>query len=117
MKSGRNHRDALTDIRDEILRIRQFVGGLERDGFVRDEKTHYAVVRSLEIIGEAAKNVPDSVRARHPAIPWRLLAGMRDKLAHDYFGVNLDTVWTTVDKDLPQLATSINELLDKETES
>jgi len=73
------------------------------DDFLADDITSYATLRALEIIGEAIKKVPQTVRNRYPDIPWAEMAGMRDKLIHDYFGVNLQTVWDTVKKDIPEL--------------
>jgi len=79
--------------------------------FSRDDKTAFAVIRALEIVGEATKNIPDRLRAGYPKIPWREMAGIRDKLIHDYFGVNLKVVWKTVIEDLPPLAPKISQIL------
>ncbi len=81
------------------------------DQFVADDKTIFAVVRALEIVGEAAKRIPQAVRDQHSEIPWREMAGMRNKLTHDYFGVNVEVVWKTVIEDLPDLATKIQAML------
>ena len=70
-----------------------------------------ATIRSLEVIGEAAKHIPKSIRKQHPDVPWEDMAGMRDKLIHDYFGVNLEVVWRTVKEDLPPLLKTIRNVL------
>jgi uncharacterized protein with HEPN domain len=81
------------------------------DAFARDDKTSFAVVRALEIIGEATKRIPQIVRDREPSVPWRAMSGMRDKLSHDYIGVNLAVVWKTATADLPTLKPTIQRML------
>jgi uncharacterized protein with HEPN domain len=81
------------------------------DTFTGDDKTVFAVIRALEIVGEAAKRVPQDVRDRYPDVPWRSIAGMRDKLIHEYMVVNLAVVWKTATEDLPQLAPAIRNIL------
>ena len=84
---------------------------MDMDCFLRDRKTCDALVRNLEIIGEAARNVPDSVKARHQQVPWKRAREMRNVLAHVYFGVNLRMVWQTIQEDLPPLKTQLNDVL------
>jgi uncharacterized protein with HEPN domain len=95
--------DYIEDIIEAMNDAQNFVKDVEYDAFLRDRKTIYAVNRALEIIGEATKNVPASVKSRYPQIPWKKMAGMRDKVIHEYFGVDLKRVWNTITKDLPEL--------------
>jgi len=81
------------------------------EDFLRDRKTQDAVIRNLEIIGEAAKNLPSNIKERYPKIPWRALSGMRDKLIHAYFGVSLSIVWETIKNDLPVLKQQVESIL------
>ncbi len=111
MKEGRSYRDYLADMLDSMDKARQFVEGMSFEQFARDDKTVFAVIRALEIIGEASKKIPPEVRTRQAQLPWREIAGMRDKLTHDYFGVNLRVVWRTVAEDLPSLESGIRALL------
>jgi uncharacterized protein with HEPN domain len=85
--------------------------GLSFDAFVADETLRRAFVRSLEIIGEAAKKTPDDFRASHPSVEWRAMAGMRDKLIHDYFGVDLELVWDVVRNRVPALRDQVATIL------
>ena len=95
--------DYIEDVLTSMDKAEKFVQGMSYDDFLADDKTSFATLRALEIIGEAVKKVPPAVRNRYPDIPWTEMAGMRDKLIHDYFGVNLQTVWDTVKKDIPAL--------------
>ena len=110
--TSRTYLDFLEDIRSAALRAQRFIGGMSRAGFEADEKTAYAVVRALEIIGEASKRIPQDLRDKSPEIPWRSMSGIRDKLIHDYVSVNLEIVWNTVMKDLPTLVPQIERLIE-----
>ncbi len=115
--SNKEVRDYLADILEAIRDIHTFVEGLDFVGFAADKKTINAVIRSLEVIGEAAKKIPPEIRHRYPALPWREVAGMRDKLIHEYFGIDLEIVWQTTQGDLgdlEQAVASIQETLTKE---
>jgi uncharacterized protein with HEPN domain len=106
----RDYRLYLHDITAAIERIEEFVGNMDLEAFKADDKTVSAVIRKLEIIGEAAKGVPVEIRSNHPHIPWREMSGMRDKLIHFYFGVDYDLVWATVKRRLPAVKVWIREI-------
>ncbi|MCO6457383.1 MAG: DUF86 domain-containing protein [Pirellulaceae bacterium] len=116
MKHSRDHRDHLDDISQSARKALEFVEGMDYEHFHRDDKTAYAVVRALEILGEATKRIPAEIRDRFPEIPWRSMAGIRDKLIHDYVSVNLEVVWNTVTVDLPALLPQIQRVLDETAE-
>jgi uncharacterized protein with HEPN domain len=97
----------LSDIREALQRIRTYVAGMTYEAFVADTKTQDAVIRNLEILGEAAKSLSDERRARYPDIPWKSMAAARDRLIHHYFGVNLDIVWQIVVNELPPVASRL----------
>jgi uncharacterized protein with HEPN domain len=103
--------DYIEDIIGAMNDALSFVKDMEYDVFLRDKKTIYAVNRALEIIGEATKNIPASVKNRYPQIPWKKMAGMRDKVIHEYFGVDLKRVWSTVKKDIPDLKPLFEKIL------
>ena len=89
----RTHEDYLKDILDAIAFIEEFTSGMDFEDFSKDRKTQFAVIRALEIIGEAAKAIPEDFKKEHPEVPWREMAGMREELIHAYFGVDLHVVW------------------------
>jgi uncharacterized protein with HEPN domain len=105
------YRDYLEDIRQAGQKALVFVQGMSYEAFVLDDKAVFAVVRALEIVGEATKRIPQSTRDRYPEGPWRSMAGIQDKLIHDYVGVNLEVVWKTVTEDLPALLPMIQRIL------
>jgi uncharacterized protein with HEPN domain len=107
----REYRLYIQDILDAIEKIEEFAGFLTYDGFLNDDKTRSAVVRKLEVIGEAAKNVPESIKHKHEAIPWKEMAKMRDKISHDYFGVDYEIVWKVLKEKLPPLKPRIQKVL------
>ena len=85
--------------------------GVDFREFSESQKLQDAVIRRIEIIGEAVKNLPAEVRDAAPNVPWRRIAGMRDKVVHDYMGVDIELVWTVVQRDLPELAQEVRNLL------
>jgi uncharacterized protein with HEPN domain len=97
------------DILDAIDSIETYTKALTYDGFVGDKKTVDAVIRNFEIIGEATKQIPLAIRKEYPNVPWKEMAGMRDKLIHGYFGVQLEVVWKTIKDRLPAVKLSIVE--------
>lgn len=99
MKDDRTY---LLHIRDAIARIMEYTGG-GKESFLASPIAQDAVVRNIEIIGEAAKRLSEKFKNEHPTIPWKRISGMRDKVIHEYFGVDLQLVWEVVERDLPQL--------------
>jgi uncharacterized protein with HEPN domain len=91
----------IKDILDSIEKIEIFTMGLDYDEFVKDVKTQDAVIRNLEVIGEAVKSVSDDIKEKFDDIPWKSIASMRDKLIHEYWGVSLSMVWETIKSDFP----------------
>ena len=109
--SKREIRAILEDIIDCIERIAIYVGNMSYDEFMADSKTQDAVIRNLEIIGEAVKQLPKNFTNAHNDIPWREISGTRDRLIHDYTGVNYDIVWVVIANDLPSLRPRLLEIL------
>lgn len=95
--------DYLNDILEDISDIKEFTSGMTRESFSRDKKTIKAVVRSLEVIGEAANKIPQNIRDSYPEIPWLEIIAMRNRLIHEYFGIDLDIIWQTIEEDLDPL--------------
>lgn len=111
MSSTRRELDFLRDIEEAIERIQEYTTSLTWEDYLRERKTQDAVVRNLEVIGEATRNLSDAFRLQHPSIPWRNMVGTRDRLTHHYFGVNQEVVWQIVEKDLPGLKDQISQLI------
>ncbi|MGC8880083.1 MAG: DUF86 domain-containing protein [Anaerolineae bacterium] len=111
--SKRTDREFLSDILEAIRRIKAYTAGMAYEAFLQDTKTQDAVVRNLEIIGEAVKNPPEEIREKHEAVPWRGMAGIRDRLIHHYFGVSLDVVWEIVTAELDAVGSHVEQILAK----
>lgn len=112
--SERTDADFLTDIQEAISRIKNYTTGITYANFLADTKTQDAVIRNLEIIGEATKNLSGDLRDLYREVPWKSMAGIRDRLIHDYFGVNLDIVWQVGAEELPGVAESIEKIICRE---
>jgi len=112
MRRRRVISDYLADMADYADKACRLTQEMDLQGFLADERTQLAVVRCLEVIGEAAKRVPASFRARHPEVPWAEAAGIRDVLIHDCIGIHLEVVWKTVRQDLPSLRAVLLPILD-----
>lgn len=107
----RDVRDYLRDILDNIDIAQGFVANLTYEAFQEDTRTIYAVTRAIEIIGEATKSISPSIREQYPNVPWRGITGMRDKVIHQYFGVNHQVLWDTIQQDLPTLKPLIQQII------
>jgi len=113
MTPGREYIDHLKDILDAIEKAEQFTEGMDFEKFSVDYKTRFAVIRALEIIGEASKKIPETVKRQNPNLPWREITGIRDILIHEYFGLNLKVIWKTLKEDFPVLKPAISAMLEK----
>ncbi len=110
MSKGRVLSDYLDDIINALDDISEFTQGMSYETFAADKKTVNAVIRCLEVLGEAAKHIPISFRKKHPDLPWSKMTGMRDVLIHDYMGVDLKTVWKVIQERLPELKPLLERL-------
>lgn len=110
MKTPRDYRDFLNDIVAACRSIISFTNGMDLDAYLTDEKTRFAVMRGFEIIGEAVRHVPDDVRAGNPHIPWSLMAAMRNRIIHGYFGIDDSVLFATIEADLKPLLPALQTL-------
>ena len=108
--SKRSDIDLLDDILICMEKIQSYLNGLTYDQFSNDSKTQDAIIRNIEIIGEATKHLSDAIKLRYNNIPWKEIAGTRDRLIHGYFGVNIDIVWEIATIDIPKLKAQIEEI-------
>ena len=103
----------ILDISESINDIGDYLKSFDKRRFLKDKKTQDAIVRRLEIIGEATKKLPLDFRKKHRKVPWKDMAGARDKLIHDYFGVNLERVWRIATEDVPVLKVQVSKILEE----
>jgi uncharacterized protein with HEPN domain len=101
--SNRDDHILLADVMVAIEKIQRYTAGYDKDRFLADERTIDAVVRNLEIVGEAVRQISDAFKQDHVTIPWHQMAGLRNRIVHDYFGLDLDIIWHVVSNDLPVL--------------
>ena len=107
----REYKDYLVDMIDAIEKAESFIRRMNSEAFEKDSKTTFAVIRAFEVIGEAVKKIPSGVRNRHKNIPWKEMAGMRDKLIQEYFGIKPRVVWKTIKQDLPEVKPHLQAIL------
>ncbi|MEX0823887.1 MAG: DUF86 domain-containing protein [Balneolaceae bacterium] len=102
----------LQDILESIDHIKRFLDGVSEEEFYENVEKQDAVLRRLEIIGEAVKHLPDKIREDHPDIPWRQIAGLRDIIIHEYFGITLEMVWVVAIEDILDLKEKVEEIIE-----
>lgn len=100
----------VADILRALEKISRFTDGASRAEFIADERTCDAVVRNLEIIGEASKRLPETFTTRYPTVPWRKIVGLRNRVIHEYFGVDMEIVWTIIQNDLPSFHSALKDI-------
>ena len=118
MRPRRTYLDYIRDILNAAEQIQQFIKDMDFADFSADTRTLYAVIRAFEIIGEAARHIPAQVRRRYPQVPWQDMLAMRNLLIHEYFGVDSEVLWRTIQEDISPLRNAIQEMLaDLESQS
>jgi len=116
MKDKRDYRDFLVDILNAIKDIDDFIEESTFESFISNREKVYATIYCLQVIGEAVKNIPKEIRGKYQEIPWRQIAGMRDRLSHGYFVVDFERVWETITRDLSTLKQVITKILKEQNE-
>lgn len=101
----------MQDMLGAARKIELYIAGMERKAFFSDEKTVDAVVRNLEVLGEAARQLPDDFTSRNPSVPWNKIAGLRNRIVHDYFGLDLEIIWQIIRYDLPLLKAQLEKMV------
>lgn len=114
--SERNTILYLSDIREAIEKIDEFVKPMSFEAFSRDARTIDAVVRNIEVIGEAARHIPENLRLAYPTVPWKQIVGARAKVVHEYFGIDIEIIWKTIQEDLPILKNEVEVMIAKQHE-
>ena len=112
--SRRLWKHRIADILESINKIQNYVAQMEFEDFQQDEKTIDAVIRNFIVIGEAARNIPEDISLKYQNIPWRVMGDMRNFAVHEYWGVELRTIWKTIQDDLPPLVPGLNRVIDSE---
>jgi len=110
MNTNRKTEDYTKDMLQVIENIEDFTKGMDFEGFFNDIKTTMAVVRCLEILGEAAKHIPQVIKNKNPHIPWKEINGLRNRIAHDYLKIDLQVVWGIIRKELPKIKPAIKKI-------
>lgn len=111
MTVGKDYSDSLYDIVEYARKAEGFLTGVSLEDFKANEEKVFAVIRALEVIGEAARKIPKSMRKQYPEVPWTEMTAMRNKLIHDYFGVNVEVIWRTVKEDLPSMSMAVKKMV------
>jgi len=110
---GRSAKTWLEDLKSAMDRIRRYTKDLTYDEFIEDEKTVDAVLRNLEVIGEAAKNVPEELKDRFPDVEWRRMVGLRNIITHEYFGVDMNIIWQAATRNVPETEPLVADMLER----
>ena len=110
--SEREIKNLLEDIYDAIKKILTYTKGMSYDDFIRDDKTVDAVVRNFEIIGEASNRIPDDFKTKHPEVEWRRIVGFRNRIIHEYFGIDYENLWRIKNENIPMLSEFMEQILE-----